>query len=88
MKYLDPDREPNRWLEAILCQLIDQGDNVSKGMVKQAIFKIVSWTEPGLIDQIFAPWIEQYKKTLDEYKNNQNSVDPECLPVDQLEPLQ
>ena len=34
MKYLDPDREPNRWLEAILCQLIDHigGDHLREAI--------------------------------------------------------
>lgn len=75
MKILNPEREPNLWLEAILLQLLQNPGEDSREALEQAIHCLCSWIEPGLIDSLFAPWIEDYMKVLSANQNNQ-SIDP------------
>ena len=75
MKILNPEREPNAWLEAILIQLLENQDQESTESLKEAVSCLCHWIEPGLIDSLFAPWIEDYMKLLSANQNNQ-SIDP------------
>ena len=63
------------WLEAILIQLLENQDQESTESLKDAISCLCRWIEPGLIDSLFAPWIEDYMKLLSANQNNQ-SIDP------------
>lgn len=74
MKYLDPEREPNRWLEAVMLDLLQQNTEESLESVKDGIRVLTNWIEPGLIDSAFHPWIEQYAGLLTEQENNQNNA--------------
>ena len=75
MKILNPEREPNAWLEAILLQLLENKDQESTQSLKEAIHSLCQWVEPGAIDSLFAPWIDDYMKLLSANQNNQ-SIDP------------
>ena len=59
-KYLDPRREPTKWLGAILIDLLEQDTEESKEALKWAFPRMAQWLEPGIIDQLFVPWIDQY----------------------------
>lgn len=58
---LDPDKDPNRWLQAVLLDLLEQNTEESREALKEAIPALVLWLEPGLVDQLFAHWIDRYK---------------------------
>jgi len=75
MKILNPEREPNAWLEAIMLDLLGNPQPESQDALKDAIHCLCSWIEPGLIDDLFTPWIEDYMKVLSANQNNQ-SIDP------------
>lgn len=85
MKYIDPRRDPNKWLKLLLIHLIDEDTEESKEMVKAAIKGMADWLEPGLIDQLFANWIDPYCESLDKLQSNESSAPPECLLADQEE---
>ena len=72
-KYLDPRREPTKWLGAVLIDLLEQDTEESKEALKWAFPRMAQWLEPGIIDQLFVPWIDQYMELLAEDENNQNS---------------
>lgn len=66
---LDPRVKPNAWLSAVLCDLVDQGTEDSLAAVKEAVTVISPWLEPGLIDDLFQDWIEEYLKLLEADQN-------------------
>jgi hypothetical protein len=71
-KYLDPEVEPCKWLGAVLIDLLEQDTDESREALKWAFPRMAQWLEPGIIDQLFAPWIENYLQLLDEQENNHN----------------
>ena len=73
-KYLDPRREPTKWLGAVLIDLLEQDTEESREALKWAFPRMAQWLEPGIVDQLFVPWIDQYMELLAEDENNQNSV--------------
>lgn len=70
--YLDPKKEPCKWLGAVLIDLLEQDTEESKEALKWAFPRMALWLTPGIVDQLFAPWIEDYLELLEEQKNNQN----------------
>ena len=86
MEYASPQANPTVWLTAVLIDLLEQNTEKSKAALMSAIQTLVNYLEPGLIDQAFAPWIEQYMELLAQHENNQNNVQQEYLQVDPLEP--
>ena len=75
MKILNPEREPNAWLEAIMLDLLQNPDEQAQDALKDAIHCLCAWIEPGLVDDLFAPWIDDYMKLLSANQNNR-SIDP------------
>ena len=84
--YANPQADPAKWLVAVMLDLLKQDTSKSKADLASAIKTVVNYLEPGLIDQAFAPWIEQYMELLAQHENNQNNVQQEYLQVDPLEP--
>ena len=78
MKYVDPATNPNLWLEMTLIKLIEENKPENVAVIKQALHVIIHWLEPGLIDQLFGDWIQQYQEGMCEHKNNQNTIDHQC----------
>jgi len=72
-KYIDPRGEPTRWLEAVLFDLLEQDTEEAKVALRWAFPRMAQWLEPGIIDQLFAPWIIQYMELLAEYESNQSN---------------
>jgi len=71
-KYLNPELEPCKWLGAVLIDLLEQDTEESKEALKWAFPRMAQWLEPGIVDQLFAPWIENYLQLLDEQENSHN----------------
>ena len=71
-KYIDPRGEPCKWLGAVLIDLLEQDTKESREALKWAFPRMAQWLEPGIVDQLFAPWIEQYLELLAEQENNHN----------------
>lgn len=84
MRYVDPVREPNKWLQAVLLDLLNQNTEESKEALANAIKATVSLLEPGCIDQLFGPWIDAYIDLLDEEKNQNNKHSQQYSQVDRL----
>ena len=84
-KYIDPRGEPTRWLEAVLLDLLEQDTEEAKVALRWAFPRMAQWLEPGIIDQLFAPWIIQYMELLVEYENNQNTENQKHSPLDSQE---
>ena len=82
MKYINPQEQPNRWLAAVLIDLLEQNTEESRTALTLAIHTISNVIEPGLVDQWFAPWISQYMELLEKYENSRSSVQQLCLPLD------
>ncbi len=64
MKYVDPVKNPNLWLEKTLQKMIEDGKPEDVPILKDAIRVIVHWLEPGLVDQLFGDWIQVYLNQL------------------------
>ena len=56
----------------MLLDLLEQDTEESKEALKWAFPRMAQWLEPGIVDQLFAPWIENYLELLDEQENNHN----------------
>lgn len=82
MSYIRPQEEPNRWLQAVLLDMLEQNTEDSRADLKEGITRLAAWIEPGLIDQLFADWVDEYLSLLAELESNR-SIDPAlCLPKD------
>ena len=69
-KYLDPEVEPCKWLGAVLIDLLEQDTDESKEALKWAFPRMAQWLEPGIVEQLFAPWIEEDLELLAEQESN------------------
>lgn len=78
MKYVDPVKNPNQWLELTILKMIEDRTPENDAALKGAIHAIVHWLEPGLIDQLFGNWIHDYLDLQNELESNQNIADPPC----------
>ena len=85
IKYIDPRGEPTRWLGAVLIDLLEQDTEEAKEALRWAFPRMAQWLEPGIIDQLFAPWISQYLELLAEHENNHNSENQAYPKEDQQE---
>ena len=79
MKYVDPVKNPNLWLEMTILKMIEDQKPENNEALTAAIKAIVHWLEPGLIDQLFGDWIQVYLNQLDELESSQNIVVPPCF---------
>ena len=84
-KYLDPRREPCKWLGATLIDLLEQDTEESREALKWAFPRMAQWLEPGIVDQLFVPWIDQYMELLAEDENNHNNENQKSPSKDQKE---
>ena len=87
MKYASPNEDLTSWLIAVMLDLLKQDTKESKAALTSAITTVISYLEPGLIDQAFAPWIDQYMELLDQQESSHNNDSPTYSPVDQQELL-
>lgn len=82
--YIDPRKEPTRWLTAVLLDLLEQDTGSSRKLLADGLRVAINSLEPGCIDQLFGPWIDAYIDLLDEEKNQNNKHSQPCSQVDQL----
>lgn len=73
MPIIDPRVKPNLWLSATICDLIDQGTEESLAAAKEAASAISQWIEPGLIDDLFHRWIEEYLNLLESDQSTESN---------------
>ena len=85
MHYVDPKKDPTQWMTAICLDLLEQNTEEAKDTLVSAIRTLVSYLEPGLIDQAFGPWITHYNDLLARSENSQSNAVQLCLPLDLLE---
>ena len=85
MIYASPKKDPTQWLTAVCLDLLEQNTEESKAALVSAIRTLISYLEPGLIDEAFAPWIAHYTELLAQSESNQSNVVQLCLPLDLLE---
>ena len=81
MNYVNPKHNPNEWLAATCKALLSDVTKESCEAVAEIIDILIDYIEPGLIDQAFAPLIEQYMGLLEEYEKMNNNFDLTCLPT-------
>ena len=87
MIYTSPQKDPTQWLTAVCLDLLEQNTEESKATLISAIRTLVSYLEPGLIDQAFAPWIAHYNDLLAQSESNQSNAVQLCLLLDLPEQL-
>ena len=85
MSYIQPQKEPNRWLQVVLLDMLEQNTEDSRADLKEGITRLAAWIEPGLIDQLFADWVDEYLSLLAELESNRSSDPALCLPEDRPE---
>ena len=78
MKFVDPVKNPNKWLELTILKMIEERSPENEEALRSAIHAVVHWIEPGLIDQLFGDWIQQYLDAHSALESNQNNFDPPC----------
>jgi hypothetical protein len=85
VSYIRPQEEPNRWLQAVLLDMLEQNTEDSRADLKEGITRLAAWIEPGLIDQLFADWVDEYLSLLAELESNRSNDQALCLPEDRPE---
>lgn len=83
--YIDPYKEPNKWLTAVMLDLLAQNTHDSRAMLADGIRVAVNFIEPGCIDQLFGTWVDAYVDLLAEEKIQKSKRPRPCSPEDQLE---
>ena len=78
VKYVDPVKNPNLWLELTILKMIEDKDPANESALRHALHAIIHWIEPGLIDQLFGDWIQQYLDAHSALESNQNNFEPPC----------
>ena len=78
MSYIHPDKDPNKWIQAVLLDLLKQNTEESIAGLEEAIRRLASSVDPGLIDELFADWSVIYLKLLDELESNHSSDSQQC----------
>ena len=78
VKYVDPVKNPKLWLELTILKMIEDRDPANESALRHALHAIIHWIEPGLIDQLFGDWIQQYLDAQSALESNQNNFDPPC----------
>ncbi len=78
VKYVDPVKNPNLWLELTILKMIEDKDPANESALRHALHAIIHWIEPGLIDQLFGDWIQQNLDAHSALESNQNNFDPPC----------
>ena len=74
-KYLDPRKEPHRWLRGMLEHMVDlayEGDKEAAQICKSEFQSLILMIETGFIQNRYEPWIDEYVDTLEKYQNNPN----------------
>ena len=90
-EFLDPRKQPNRWLAAMFDHLLQVGDEDSIESLRSGYHELCKTIEPGLIDSLFQPWIEAYLQGLqgtDQEENSHNMQTPPRELLDLPEPLE
>ena len=82
MSHINPKREPNKWLQAVLLDMLEQNTEDSRADLREGIKRLAAWTEPGLIDQLFADWVDEYLSLLAELESSRSNDPALCSPVD------
>ena len=78
MSYIHPDKDPNKWIQAVLLDLLKQNTEESISGLEEAIRRLASSVDPGLIDELFADWSVIYLKLLDELESNHSNDSQQC----------
>jgi len=87
MEYLDPKKEPNKWLEAMLMRLLNnvitKNDKESLELIKYAHKQLALWIEPGVLQSAFSHWVDEYSASIQQYQNSESMQGPlGCLVED------
>lgn len=72
--YIDPYKEPNKWLTAVMLDLLAQNTHKSRAMLADGIRVAVNFLEPGCIDQLFGTWVDEYVELLAEAQMQKNKI--------------
>lgn len=83
--YIDPYKEPNKWLTAVMLDLLAQNTHESRAMLADGIRVAVNFLEPGCVDQLFGTWVEEYVDLLAEVQMQKNKHPRPYSPEDQME---
>lgn len=80
MEYLDPRKQPNKWLEAMLMRLLDnaitKNDKESLELIKYALRQLTIWIEPGVLQSAFSHWVDEYSASVEQYQNFESTQSP------------
>jgi len=79
---VDPTKDVRRWLRAMLIDMINHPSEHSGDALKVAIVALTDIAEPALLHEMFATWIEIYKRLMDEYQNKKSTAAPDSSSVD------
>lgn len=71
--YVDPRKEPNKWIACIVEDFIDQNTDGSRKAAAMIIRSLAHAVEPNAIYEIFPELIAKYVDLLDEEESNQNT---------------
>ena len=85
MTYVNPKKDPNAGRAQTCAALLRDVTKESNEAVWEIVDILIDYVEPGLIDQAFAPSIEQYMEILEEYEKMNNSSAQMYLQVNSRE---
>lgn len=68
MTFIRPEDDINKWLRAVLLDMIDRYSDGTTEALQSAITTLTRIVEPAMLEEQFAPWVEAYGELLEQYQ--------------------
>lgn len=68
MTFIRPEEDINRWLRAVLIDMIERYSDGTTEALKVAITTLTRIVEPAILEDQFAPWVEAYGELLEQHQ--------------------
>lgn len=68
MTFIKPEDDINRWLRAVLIDMIERYSDGTTEALQAAITTLTRIVEPAILEEQFAPWIDAYGELLEQHQ--------------------
>jgi hypothetical protein len=85
MTFIRPEEDINKWLRAVLIDMIERYSDGTTEALEAAITTLTRIVEPSMLAEQFAPWVDAYGDLLEQHQNTKSILLQPNSPVYQEE---
>lgn len=85
MYYADPAKGVDRWLRAVLLDMVRQRSDGEDKALMCAISSLIDIADPYMLLETFKPWVEKYQNLLAEAESKESSCHHDNSSLDREE---